>query len=447
MASLPPHPVIQQQPMQTPTASHGIFQPLPQVPSSPWPAVAAPSPPLHAGQLLSSTMTTANPSALPPTGPYHLAQPLASLGRLAREVAAVRQRARPTLFDAYGAQTKARLLSAGASSSLHSSFTTPSVRDVMMWVLQALMKAQAAAIMSGVSAREAGGSGVLPLPSHLISTQALRDGLRSCGFNAGNEALAVLRSAFRERRGESHLHQQQQQQQHAAIRVEALVTYLCCDEYMAAPLLEQVDQESQTRTRHVRPPRAPSVGSGSGGGSGALSVHLGASASSSSSWAQPPLELSTPQLQAPMNLRSSGIFQAGGDISGNTVSLASSLASSGDARGGGFLYPSATASYSMPNAFAPPSLSTYAAATLAAASPHTDGAALATNVGDWLRRSASASEKENLVAFMGVVADFQARHNLHSLGAPGVPTLQASHGDSLVIPLGPTLKVGLRVYV
>jgi len=71
------------------------------------------------------------------------------------------------------------------------------------------------------------------------------------------------------------------------------------------------------------------------------------------------------------------------------------------------------------------------------------GAGVGASVREWLRTRASAEEREDLVAFLGLVADFQARANL-----PAVALAAAADGsDAVVVPLGATLKVGLRVYV
>lgn len=71
-------------------------------------------------------------------------------------------------------------------------------------------------------------------------------------------------------------------------------------------------------------------------------------------------------------------------------------------------------------------------------------AALPASVGDWLRSQASPAERDNLVALMALLGDFQQRSGVAQPGRPGTV---AEGGDALVISLGPRLKVGLRVYV
>jgi len=69
--------------------------------------------------------------------------------------------------------------------------------------------------------------------------------------------------------------------------------------------------------------------------------------------------------------------------------------------------------------------------------------ALPASVGEWMRRHGTQGEKENLVALLALIASFQERHGLTALQ----PAAALEGGDSLVVPLGPSLKIGLRVYV
>jgi len=71
---------------------------------------------------------------------------------------------------------------------------------------------------------------------------------------------------------------------------------------------------------------------------------------------------------------------------------------------------------------------------------------LSASVGEWLQNGqATAAERENLALLMRTLQDFEAR--------TGVPQPARSAGgvaegaDSVVVSLGPRLKVGLRIYV
>jgi hypothetical protein len=68
--------------------------------------------------------------------------------------------------------------------------------------------------------------------------------------------------------------------------------------------------------------------------------------------------------------------------------------------------------------------------------------ALPASVGEWVTNAATEGERENLVSLMALLGDFARRTGAQQ---PARPVDGA--GDSVVVALGPRLKVGLRVYV
>ncbi len=429
-----PQPQPQQPQHQQYTTPAAAPSPSPAAISTPLPASSAP---------LSASLLGFTPAAAATAPPAPLAapfmqqqqQPIAAMGRLARELAAVRFRARPALFEAFASLSRARMLSSGAGAVASLAATPPS--ELANWVLASLVSAQASAAMGSSSSSSssststsasslatlAAGSAGAPL----IGSLALKDGLKRVGFSASKEALETLRSAFRLRdaalAGETG--------GHAAIRADLVAAYLCMDDYAAAPILERVDAESCARSGkagHARPPRPPPFPSGGLGLPAAAAAAalggLGAGAAVETGYSTP-VGQGTP---ARAHYGSSGGGGAGALaaslVSGRPPAMAPWPAQHSGSASGGFFGGGA------------------AAATAAAApSP-----ALNSTVGEWIRRQATQGERENLVAFMGLVADFQVKHGLHNNAPSGAAALAAT-GDSLVVPLGPSLRVGIRLYI
>jgi hypothetical protein len=366
----PPAPAPEPEPPAAPLLPPA---PPPAAPARPSAATPAPPPSLFAASFLSATalgggggdLVTApvTPFAPPPIAPPP--PPLASLGRLAREVAAVRERARPALRAAAGAAAQARALSGSAAYAL----TAPAGTDAEALCASVFDCLRRAA--GNGAAGSAGGGDVT------LGTLQLREGLAAAGYAAGRDAIAALRSAFRERGGDDA---------HARIHARPVAVFLAADDTRAWELLLRVDAMSKERSGAARPP-AGAGGGGSGGGGASLA------GASFFAGAQPPPYAT--QLH----------HRAG--------SLAASIVGGGAARP----LPAAPASADAP---------------------------LAASVGEWLRCHATQAERENLVALMGVLSDFQVRRGIT---APlGAAAAVSQGGDSVVIPLGPSLKVGLRIY-
>ena len=74
---------------------------------------------------------------------------------------------------------------------------------------------------------------------------------------------------------------------------------------------------------------------------------------------------------------------------------------------------------------------------------------LSSSVGEWVAAQATAAERENLALLGRALQDFAARTGVPQAAppAPGSGGSVAEGADSLVLSLGPRLKVGLRVYV
>jgi hypothetical protein len=361
-AAAPLAPAPAPTPAQPPVPEASAPPPAAAAASRPPAAPAAPSP-FSASFLSASALGGGAPA---PAQPVFAAPapppppPLASMGRLARELAAVRERARPALRAGYSAAAQARALS--ASFALFGGGGGAEVDALGAHVLECLRRAGG------------GGAGVAGAARGdlTLGTLALRDGLTAAGYAAGRDALAVLRSAFRERAGGDDAH--------ARIHARPLVAFLTGEDAAAWDILQKVDVMSKARSGSARPP--------SSGGGGALPA-----ASFAASFA---------------------------------VAAAGSFA--GAARPGSFAASIIAGGVSRP----PPPPGAGA------------DAPLAPSVGEWLRCHATQAERENLVALMGLVSDFQVRRGIQApLGATAV----SQAGDSVVIPLGPSLKVGLRVYV
>lgn len=374
------------------------------------------APALSESQLFGTPLSAAAPAASLSASFAPTPVSLAHLGRLARELGAVRVRARPAISDAFSAQAAARSLSTSGARGGGGDAAPLTASHVAAWVVSALARAQA----------RVGGAAAVQLTADIevVSTAALREGLLACGFPTSTESLAVLRSAFRARpelgagflfplphgsktalrrastgtsprgsarAGEGGSPSGAGGTGGAAILVGPLVSFLVGDDTIAAEILKRVDDMALRRSGsgRSRPPCAPAAAPASslpwelGAGSLAASVVLGGSAATTSAGQR---GLVTPHRTA---------------LSASVLDAAPRAA---------------------------------AAATL--------HAPLSTNVREWLRTRATDEERQNLVALMGLIADFQTKNRL-----PAVAVSAAHDGsDTVVVPLGNTLKVGLRVY-
>ena len=73
--------------------------------------------------------------------------------------------------------------------------------------------------------------------------------------------------------------------------------------------------------------------------------------------------------------------------------------------------------------------------------------ALPTSVGEWLRTSATPAERDNLVAFMSHISSFQSARGLEEVVVGGNNVGTREGDDNLLVPLGPHLRVGIRVVI
>ena len=429
----------------TPSSSSSSMTSTSRVPSAPLPmpiptsAPATPAP--FSGRLNDSSLYTggATPSApafnngtttaAVASANYATVTALASLGRLARELAALRVRVRPALFDAHAAQMRARAQAVAPIGS------PAGVEAVFGWLLQSLAGAQTR--YDAENAASGAGGGTLASVwqgasiGDVVSTLALRDALRQCGYAAGKDALAVLRSAFRTRPGMGTKFPfttaagrvpsptpgsaAASGDEHAAILTDPLASFLVAPDDLAMALLAQVDEMSHSRSGRMRPPTHTAGSSSTTFMGGTSTTTINGGGGGGGAWGTGSLAAS--------------VVMGGG---GSSMS-ASSTAAAAAAAARGLVTPQRTSSLmtgggnSSSNRFG------------AGAS-----ASLPASLGDWMRRHATDGERNNLVALMGLLADFQARN--------GLPSLPLSAGgsegaDTVVVPLGPSLKVGLRVYV
>ncbi len=80
--------------------------------------------------------------------------------------------------------------------------------------------------------------------------------------------------------------------------------------------------------------------------------------------------------------------------------------------------------------------------------------ALSHRVSDWIRAQSTQGERDNLALLARYLADFEAATGVVQPARPGSagggglagPTV-TDGGDSLVISLGPRLRVGIRIFV
>lgn len=350
-----------------------------------------------------------------------------SLGRLCRELAGVRARARPALFDTYTAQARAR---AAAADAFFGAAIVPAPADVERWLVACLTHA-ATASRDPVFAADA----------ELVGTIALRDGLVEAGFAVTRDALAVLRSAFRLRpeyvrdapfasvsgadlsrlvsaAARSAPPPAAGAKDHAAVLVHPLATYLASEDTVAFNMLLRLDEFAQQRSGRPRPPTLladgvpPGMTPGYGGGP--LTATLG-----TMPWGAHTL---TPGVMGtPMRPGVPGAMM--------TMSAAFGAASPGVFGGGSALTAAATLPPYGGTALGPPRTS----------------APVSTSVGDFLRLHATPREKENLLVLLQAIGDVETRSGV--LQPPRSSMAAAEGGDSLVMNLGPRLRAGLRFYV
>ena len=72
---------------------------------------------------------------------------------------------------------------------------------------------------------------------------------------------------------------------------------------------------------------------------------------------------------------------------------------------------------------------------------------LSSSVGEGVSAQATAAERENLALLGRALQDFAARTGVPQAAPPALGSSVAEGADSLVLNLGPRLKVGLRIYV
>jgi len=111
---------------------------------------------------------------------------VAAFGRLCRELAAVQARARPLLWEAFVATSRAK--AQAADPYFGGGAMVPVARDVEAWLLGCMRRAA-----------EQVADPLMQRYRDLLTTSTVRAGLAAAGYNASKDALAVLRSAFRVR--------------------------------------------------------------------------------------------------------------------------------------------------------------------------------------------------------------------------------------------------------
>jgi hypothetical protein len=385
----------------------------------------------------------------PPTG-------IASFGRLCRELAAVRARARPILWEAFIATTRAK--AQAADPYFGGGVVVPVARDVEAWLMGCLRRAA-----------EQDGDPLARRFRDLLSTSTVRNGLASAGYAPTRDALAVLRSAFRVRsehgtapaslqpfpqvdphevrrylaeEEQQHLRQQAARigdpKEHAAILVAPLAFLLTADEASAAAVLAAMDEQSQRRTGHARP-------------------------AAMSAFPLQPLDASLAnfQLQQQQQLMLQQQQQQALAMQGAPGGWSTPMRASPGA-GGGLL----GSPQHHPQMLYPPQQQSAAALTassyfMGGGAPTPGGGALAAyprtapvprSVGDFLRTQATGLERDNLVSLLSTVVDFEQRlglpqpHGAMSASA-NAGAIIPEGGDSCILALGPRLRIGLRFYV
>lgn len=356
----------------------------------------------------------------------------------------MRVRARPALFDAYIAQARAKAQAADASFS---GTLLPNDRDVEGFLLGCMRRAEAAAVAAAASAAgAAGASGAASAPSAAaagrersaaveaggeltVGTMALLQGLRAAGFAASKEHVAVLRSAFRLRQPAAGAAAAAAtdasaagEREHAAILALPLAQFLTRDEPTATQMLIAVDEMASHRSGRVRPP-VPGGAGGGGFGGGSSGGGYGGGYDGGGVGATP--------LPA-------GSFGGFGAASPAPFSGFAQSAAFGTPARGGFAS-SAILSSGMSGVGG--RAGAYGGAAPAGAPP------LSSSVGEWVAAQATAAERENLALLGRALQDFAARTGVPQAAPPAVGATVADGADSLVLCLGPRLKVGLRVYV
>lgn len=363
-----------------------------------------------------------------------LPPPVAAFGRLCRELAAVRARLTPSLFDCYTAQAQAR--AAAADPYFSGGRVVPAPGDVERWLAAAIRRA-AVVLRDPVNACN----------DEVASTAAVRDGFAACGCPLSRDALAVLRSAFRMRPeyasdipfsmlpsvvhsrvkaavtalhraggllapaaaaspagGRAAAVDASGEKEHAAVLVTPLAAFLTCDEATSSALLVRMDAFAQKRSGRARPPM-PGAGA-----SMMMATPGGAYDGYAGDGAGPlPPAFHTPHVALPSPMTSpSGMAAAAGMMSMLSVGAS------------------------------PPSAAP-------AATPMT------ASVGDFMRTHATHQEKEHLLALLATLQEFQRRTGVPQValagGARGAGGALADGSDSLIISLGPRLQVGVRFYV
>jgi len=340
---------------------------------------------------------------------------VASFGRLARELAAVRVRARPAIFDAFIAQSRAK---AQAADPGFSGTILPADKDIEAFLLGCIRRSSVTASGSRPAATTATAAATPKSAASssndeassadmtmTVGTTALLQGLRAAGFSASREQVAVLRSAFRMRTSSSPDKASaggggDGEKEHAAILILPLVQFLSRDDPTATQMLLSVDEMASQRSGRVRPPFPGGVQLANGP---AATPYNGQMFSS-------PYPSSASMLASPMPASNPfGMSAAfGTPLRGN----ASVVGYNPTGRGGFGVAP-------------PPPLSS--------------------SVGEWVSSQATTAERENLALLMRSLQDFEARTGVPQPARGG--SVVNEGGDSVVIALGPRLKVGLKVYV
>lgn len=165
---------------------------------------------------------------------------VAALGRLGRELAALRSRARPALQAACA--TAATAVSDGDTSApRHQPLPVPHPRDVSAWLLAAI---RASSVIHGDAGNGAAGATRPAVPT--VRSGALRDGLAAAGYAPSPTALAALRSGFRLRDGRAG------GAGHAAIAVLPVVALLVGPPGASDAVLRHADTLSGLRSGRVR---------------------------------------------------------------------------------------------------------------------------------------------------------------------------------------------------
>jgi hypothetical protein len=343
---------------------------------------------------------------------------VATFGRLARELAAVRVRARPAIFDAFIAQSRAK---AQAADPGFSGTILPADKDIEAFLLGCIRRssvtasgarpAATTAIASATPKSSVASSALNDDASSAdmsmtVGTTALLQGLRAAGFSASREQVAVLRSAFRMRTSSSPEKASagggDGEKEHAAILILPLVQFLSRDEPTATQMLLSVDEMASQRSGRVRPPFPGGMQFANGP---AATPYIGQMFSS-------PYPSSASMLASPMPASNPfGMSAAfGTPLRGNASAIGYNP---NGGRGGHF-------------GLAPPP-------------------PLSSSVGEWVSSQATTAERENLALLMRSLQDFEARTGVPQPARGG--SVITEGGDSVVIALGPRLKVGLKVYV